>query len=209
MRYILPILLLLVFATGCSSNEGDAAINQGRKYFQEGAYAKAEKELVKALDKELVEYSKKELFTILGNTYNELELYDRSIEYHKKALAIDPNYVEALVNIGIVYRLISEFDLAEESYLKAQEIDPNDPELYASLGALYVYKGEVQLALKSFERSIKLDPQLAIAHSNYSLALAMNGEFDKADIELNKAVSMGYKNGDIIKERIENLKSIE
>jgi tetratricopeptide (TPR) repeat protein len=87
--------------------------------------------------------------------------------------------VEALVNLGIVYRLTSEFDLAEECYTKAKQINPKDPEVYASLGALYIFKGEANLAVENLERSIELDPQLAIAHSNYSLALAMVGDYDK------------------------------
>ncbi len=202
-------LILILILVGCANRNGDLNISHGANYYNKGEYELAEKELRKALNKELTAYSRQELFTVLGNTYNELEQYDSSIFYHQKALEIDPDYVEAWVNLGIVYRLTSQFDLAEACYTKAQEIDPSDPELLVSLGALYVFKDNVDMAIKTLEEAIKLDPQLATAYSNYSLALAMNGEFERAEKELKRAVSLGYKNGPIIKERIENLKQLE
>jgi len=58
------------------------------------------------------------------------------------------------------------------------------------------------------QKSLSLDPQLAIAHANMSLTLAMEGAFEAAYTSLKKAVSLGYRNGKIMKERIDNLKSL-
>lgn len=208
LKSILPIAITFIVLFGCSVDYGDENVSKGSDYYLNGEYEKAEKELRKALDKELAVYSRQEFLTILGNVYNELDMFDSSIVYHKKALEIDSNYVEALVNLGIVYRLTSEFDLAEKYYMKAMRVNPSDPELHASLGALNIFRGEIDKAIENLERSIELDPQLAITHSNYSLALAMKGDFEKADEELKKAIALGYKNGAIIKERIEELKNL-
>ena len=207
-RMHLLVVMTLLIAFGCAPEYGDENVSKGSDYYANGEYEKAEIELRKALNKELKVYPKKEFYTILGNVYNELDMFDSSIVYHKKALDIDPDYVEALVNLGIVYRLTSDFDEAEKCYMKAMSINPEDPELHASLGALNIFRGEIDKAIKNLERSIELDPQLAITHSNYSLALAMVGDFEKAEKELTKAVALGYKNGDIIKERIEELKRL-
>jgi tetratricopeptide (TPR) repeat protein len=170
---------------------------------------KPKKKLKEAIGKNLIRHSRQEAFTILGNIYYGLEKYDSAVLYHKSALQIDSNYVDALVNLGIVYRITSDFAMAEECYNKAKRLNPKDPEVYASLGALYIYKGEPQLAIENLERSIALDPQIAITYANYSLALAMTGKYDKAEFELKKAVTLGYKNGETIKERIEELKKID
>lgn len=207
-KMYLSLLMALMIVAGCVSDYGDGNVSKGSDYYLNGEYENAEMELRNALNKELAIYTKKELFTILGNVYNEMNEFDSSIVYHKKALAIDSNYVDALVNLGIVYRLTAEFDLAEKYYMKAMMVNPNDPELHASLGALNIYRGEIDKAIESLERSIELNPQLAVTHSNYALALAMNGNFEKAEKELTKAVALGYKNGDIIKERIEELKKL-
>lgn len=209
IKLINKTIIIAILISSCTIDSGDKNVERGSNYFLKGNYKKAESELKKAVDKKLFHYSRKELYTILGNVYNELEMFDSSIVYHKKALQIDSNYVEALVNLGIVYRLTSDFKMAEECYTKAKKINPEDPELYSSLGALYIYKGEPELAIENLEKSIELDPQLVVAYSNYSLALAMIGEYDKAVKELKKAVAMGYKNGDIIKQRIEELKKLD
>lgn len=202
-------IFVAILTVGCSSDSGDSDIDLGSSYYLKGDYEKAERKLKEAIGKEIIRHSRQEAFTILGNIYYELEKYDSAILYHKRALQIDSNYVDALVNLGIVYRITSDFDMVEECYTKAKRLNPRDPEVYGSLGTLYIYRGEPKLAIESLEKSIALDPQIAITYANYSLALAMTGNYDKAEFELRKAVTLGYKNGETIKERIEELKKID
>ncbi|MCI5055421.1 MAG: tetratricopeptide repeat protein [Flavobacteriales bacterium] len=202
-------LLIILLISSCVQPNGDGDADMGIDAYRSGNLEEAVKSLKLGLSKGVTKYPEEQILTILGNVYNDLDEFDSSIVYHKKALEIDPNNVDALVNLGIVYRLTSQFDLAEESYNKAKAINPNDPELHASLGALHIYKGNLAAALESLEKSIELDPQLAIAHSNYALALAMDGQFEKAEQELKTAVAMGYKNGEVMKERIEQLKNVD
>ena len=82
---------LSLLLSNCNFENGDHHIDTGSELFLQGDFEGAEEELRKALDKNLISYSRKELFTILGNTYNELYLFDSSIVYHKKALALDPD----------------------------------------------------------------------------------------------------------------------
>lgn len=209
IKLILGATILAILTVGCSSESGDNYVDSGSSYYLKGDYDKAEKKLKEAIEKKLTRHSRQEAFTILGNIYYEQEKYDSAILYHKRALQIDSNYVDALVNLGIVYRITSDFDLAEKCYNKAIKLNPKDPEVYASLGALYIYKGEPQLAIENLEQSIALNPQIAITYANYSLALAMTGDYDKAESELRKAVTLGYENGETIKQRIEELKKLD
>lgn len=201
--------LIITIVVSCSTPNGDSNVELGADYYRNGEYSKAETELKTALTKELTEYSRKEVLTIIGNLYYDTDNYDSSEHYHKKALELDSNYVKAIVNLGVLYRLTSKFDLAERQYLRAMELDPNNPDLLSSIGALYIHTGKIELAIENLRKSIKMDPQLPLTHSNYSLALAMTGKFDSADLELKKAVMLGYQNGEIIKERINNLRSLE
>lgn len=208
MKHLLSAALILLYIS-CTNDIGDYHVEAGVNHYINKDYARAQGELKKALDKQLISYSKKEVYTILGNVFNELYMFDTSIVYHKKALSIDSNYVDALVNLGVVYRLKSDYDSAEKYYLKAKRINPNDPELCASLGALNIFQGNIDLALENLKKSIDLDPELTVAYSNYALALAMNNEFELAEKYLKKAVMLGYENGDVLKERINNLREIQ
>ncbi|TNE55502.1 MAG: tetratricopeptide repeat protein [Bacteroidetes bacterium] len=227
MKLLFPLLLCFLFLSACSSeaipeteptedqrvneteSNGDQYARTGIQAYRDRNYEQAEVDFKKALEATTLSYDRKEIYTLLGNAYNELEHFDSSIVYHKKALELDSNYVEAWVHLGIVYRLTAKFDQAENCYKRAHQIDPNDPELNASIGALYVIKGEPQKGISYLEKAIEKNEQLAVAHSNYALALAMVGRYDEADAELKRAVALGYSSGDIIKQRIENLKALD
>ena len=207
MKLLFWPLLLCCLLSACDLASGDQHINQGADFYAERNFEAARIELRKALDKPLNMYEDKMLFTLLGNVYNELEKFDSSIVYHQMALDIDPDYLDALVNMGIVYRLLGEFDEAETYYVRAQAINPDDPQLNASLGALYVHTGDLEGALRHLEHAIELDPEFDISHANYAVALAMTGDFDKANSELNRAIALGYHNGPLVQQRIDELKA--
>src|SRR5690606_10008955 len=97
-------------------------------------------------------------------------------------------------------------DKAKESYLQAMQIDPDDPELRLSLGVLYILQGNEDAAIEELEYAIELDAQIATAHANLALAYAMAGRFEEADEQLQLAIVQGYRNADIIRERIDNLR---
>jgi tetratricopeptide (TPR) repeat protein len=209
IRQLTFAAIVFVLNMGCEDKSGDKYVELGSKYYLKEDYENAERTLKKAINKELVKHTKQEVYTILGNLYLDWDKYDSAILYHKKALQIDSTYGSALVNLGIVYRKLSEYDSAQACYEKAKKYDPENPELYTSLGALYIFRGEAELGIKNLEHAIRLDPDLEVAHANYALALAMVGDFEKADKELRQAITLGYKNGDIIKERINELRDVE
>lgn len=197
-------LAFLVLFTSC--NLGAESINQGMHYYSIGDYAKAKPLLLEAKDSSLGYYSEKEYNTILGNTYRELGDLITAKSYYKKALKIDANYTDALVNQGIAHRLAGEFDQALASYKKANQINPDNADLHTSMGSLYVYMNKPQLAVKHLEKALELNQNLMLAHSNYSLALAMVGDYSKSDQELKIAEALGYPNGQNIRARISQIK---
>ena len=60
--------------------------------------------------------------------------------------------------------------------------------------------------MESLQRAVGLGPGHAVAHGNLALALAMVGDFEKADGSLRTAVAGGYQNAAVIGERIATLK---
>lgn len=188
---------------------GDLHAQEGIQAYDNQDYELCVEELEQAVDLELMEYQLDEVYTILGNAYDKLEFYEQAIEAHKMALGINPNNYKAWVNLGIVYRLTSELKEAEKCYQKALQISPCYPQLHASLGALYIFTGEPHKAIKALKKSIQLDAQLPVAHSNIALAYAMVGLFEAAGNSLRQAVVLGYQNWEAIRDRINNLRSLE
>lgn len=188
--------------------KGDPHVRRGSEAYQQGNFEDSIQEFQLALSQGVSRYPVEEVYTMLGNAYQETNLYDAAFAAHKKAIEINPNYHKAWVNIGIVYRLTGDLDEAERCYKKAISIHPKYAELHASLGALYIFRGDHRKAIQALEKSIALDPQLAVAHANLALALAQEGKFDAAYTALRQAVLLGYRRGKTIQERIDNLKSI-
>jgi len=184
---------------------GDKDVEKAANEYAQGNFEEARALLVASADKEFKEYPKAEVYTILGNVYNELNELDSAIIWHNKALVLDPSYYEAWVNLGVCYRLKGDLNEAEKCYLKAMEIENNYAELHASLGALYIFKKQYDKSVASLQKSIQIDNSLPVAHSNLALAYAYVGEFDKAKQSLIVANGLGYKNGDIIKKQIEKI----
>lgn len=197
------IVLFASLITGCGTpSSGDAAVTTAMNLYEEREFAQAIPHLENALDQPLRLYTRSEVLTTIGNCYNELGEYERSLLYHDQALEADPNNHQAFVNKGIVFRLQGEFSKAEQAYSKALEMAPDYAELHASLGALAIHQGKNEEAVLSLERAVKLDDQLAVAHSNLAYAYASVGRFDEAESELANAVRLGYHQPEVILERI-------
>jgi tetratricopeptide (TPR) repeat protein len=186
--------------------KGDRAADRGIALYNDGDYHAAALALDSALAAGLSKYPREQIYTILGNSLNELDRFDEAIGAHRKAIAINARYHEAWVNLGIVYRLQGDYEQAESCYLKALALAPNYAELHASLGALYIFKDEPKKAILSLRRAIALNRQLPVAHANLALASAMNGEFEEAEASLKRAIALGYKNGPTVQGRIDELK---
>ena len=66
------------------------------------------------------------LFNNLGVTLWALEEYDDAMGFYRKALALNPNHVDALANLGVGLWRADDLDAAEDHFSKALALRPND-----------------------------------------------------------------------------------
>lgn len=96
-------------------------------------------------------------FYQLGLDETEKGNFEKSIEYYKKAVVFDPNFVFAYDNMGICYRRLNEFDKSIDAYEKSLKIDPNGKMPLQNIAVVYSYKKEYKKAVKCYEKLAKLD----------------------------------------------------
>lgn len=204
------IILMVYLLTSCGKapKSGDLSALRGYQALADGRYEEAVQSLEASIQKGLSDQKIEEAYTCLGNAYNELGEYEKSIAAHKKAIEIDPTFHKAWVNLGIVYRLTDQFDEAEKCYVKALELQPDYAELHASIGALYIFQEKYEQAVQHLEKATALDKQLPVSWANLALAYATIGRFSDADAALKRAVVLGYKNGLMIQERIDTMRDL-
>ena len=108
------------------------------------------------------------------------EGYDRSREMAEKALAINPDLVEALLALADV-QLEYDWDLdaAEKNYLRALEIRPSDAEGLRTYGYYLVTDGRYDEAITYYRKALEVDPMQVRAYSGLSFALLLAGRYEE------------------------------
>lgn len=140
----------------------------------------------------------KNAFYILGNSYFYLKEYENAIKAYQNGLVIDPNANDIKVNLSIAFQEAgreageNKNDLiTAETYLKKSfELNPNDMRTVRLLGVLYGVKGDHKSASKHFEEVAIKSNNDANAYLEASYAFRNAGDLEKANLYLNKALSI-------------------
>lgn len=82
----------------------------------------------------------------------------RAAEEFKKVLALDPDLLEAEVNLGLAYQSLFEYDLAVRHLVKALRERPNLLGPTVIVGVDYLKLGSPEKAIPFLQRALKLDP---------------------------------------------------
>src|SRR6202021_3101250 len=88
----------------------------------------------------------------------------RATEEFKKVLALDPNLVEAKVNLGLAYQSLLNYDAAVRYLAPALLERPNLAGLNTILGMDYLKLGLPEKAAPYLRRALELNPSSPDAH---------------------------------------------
>lgn len=121
----------------------------------------------------------------------------RAAGYFQQAIDKDPNYARAYAGLGDAYGLMSSWYFeppniytpkARAAALKALQLDPDLAEAHTTLALIaQSYDWDWQTAEREYRRAIELEPNYATAHHWYAECLALQGRFDEAFVEIDKA----------------------
>ncbi|NUO01990.1 MAG: tetratricopeptide repeat protein [Saprospiraceae bacterium] len=137
----------------------------------------------------------KNAYLLLGNCYNNLKVYEKSIASYKMALLIDPVYKEATDNLGITYREAGLYygeteknpRKALEFIEKAYETRPDEYETLRLLGVAYGSMGNIEKAIEFFAKALAQKPEDAMANYNLGISYQYGGNAEQAALYMAKA----------------------
>ncbi|MEY4295208.1 MAG: hypothetical protein RLY82_896 [Pseudomonadota bacterium] len=92
--------------------------------------------------------------------------FDAAAQQLQTALAIFPQYTDAMQLLGIVYAQTGSLQIAVSHFKQILKIEPNNARAYNNLGQVLDDLKDYEGALASFDRAIAIDPHYAAAHSN-------------------------------------------
>ena len=99
---------------------------------------------------------------------------------YESAIQVDPNYVDAYVNIGTLYYDQKKFEKAQRYYRQAIARDPHHTKAYFNLGNVLDELGCTDKAIELYEKAIEVDPTFWDAYFNLAAACQKLGTQDKA-----------------------------
>jgi len=122
---------------------------------------------------------------IPNGALKEIERADRAIEKHdvpaaidhlKKAIAADPDFMEAHNSLGARYMAIQNFQLALEEFQKALMLDQRNPVVNSNIAAALLNLGRPSEAESAARRSVHLDGTRSPARYLLGAALLQQGK---------------------------------
>ncbi|MCD1146621.1 tetratricopeptide repeat protein [Peptoniphilus sp. KCTC 25270] len=127
----------------------------GDLYWQEEALDKAEE----CYEKILKISEEPGAYYALGilNEREEENFYT-SLEYYRKAIALDPKYKNAYYYQALVWDRLGDREKAKELFLQCLTIDPWDNVVYSDLSSCYEEEGDYEKALEMVKKSLEINP---------------------------------------------------
>jgi len=109
---------------------------------------------------------------------------------------LDPNFLDAYINLGNVLKEARIFDRAVAAYLRALNLSPNHAVVHGNLACVYYEQGLIDLAVDTYRRAIELQPNFPDAYCNLANALKEKGLVQESEECYNTALQLSPTHAD-------------
>jgi len=130
-----------------------------------------------------------------------LRRLDEAVESYERAVALAPEYVDALFNRGNALAELGRLDAALASYDSVTARAPHHAAACAKRGNVLHRMQRFAEAVTSFDRAIALAPDYAEAWNNRGIALPRLGRFDEAVASCDRAVALRPDDAEMLRNR--------
>jgi TolB-like protein len=117
----------------------------------------------------------------------------------EKAIAIDPNYGQALGVLATSHTFVAHMGwaeqatsvpIAERAALAAIRADSEDPWAHLALALVYLFGRRFDDSLAEMELALRLNPNFSLAQGYYGLALCYCGRWEEGDVAAQRALRL-------------------
>ncbi|MDA9022727.1 tetratricopeptide repeat protein, partial [Alphaproteobacteria bacterium] len=109
---------------------------------------------------------------------------------YRKAIALKPDYVGAIYNLGVTLQEQGRLDEAEANYKKAIALKPDYVGAIYNLGVTLQEQGRLDEAEANYKKAIALKPDFPEAHNNLGATLHELRRFDEAEASYNRSIAL-------------------
>lgn len=151
---------------------------EAQKYYHQEDYRKARETWLEAFKTDSKNPSTANNIAI---AYRESKDYDDAIKWHKKSIALNPEYGHAWNNLGRTYLAKGDLDLAEQAFYTTLEKKYERGPVYYNLGMTYGKKHDYVKAKEQFAKAISLGYRNNGTYEALSWACTMLGQLTEAE----------------------------
>ncbi len=147
-----------------------------------------------------------------GIAHHQLLELEQAKKYYERAIKLNPQYPEAINNLGTIYYSHHSYRRAIGQYKKALRITPESASILSNLGTAYFGRKNYDEAFKAYQEALGLDPEVFEHHNTHGVLLqersveekakfhyylaktyAKAGNQDRAILYIRKALEEGFK----------------
>jgi tetratricopeptide (TPR) repeat protein len=117
-----------------------------------------------------------------------IDKLEPAIAAHERALALNPQLVQAHINLISLYARAGQMDKAEQHYQAATAKNPQLADSHFNYGVVLLALGRAAEAEAAFQRSLERNPFSADAHFNYASIIERDGRLAEAATHFQQAL---------------------
>jgi tetratricopeptide (TPR) repeat protein len=133
------------------------------------------------------------VFNNRGNAYGLLRLNQKAIEDYSRAIALEPNYIEARYNRATTYLEMNDLELAITDFTDLLKAAPGRIGAYNNRGLAFLRAGNLNAAIFDFTNALEIDANYPFAYNNRGVAWRRKGELDRALSDFTAAIRLHDK----------------
>jgi tetratricopeptide (TPR) repeat protein len=107
----------------------------------------------------------------IGIAYHQMMQLDIARRNYEKAIKLNPQYSEAVNNLGTVFYAHKNYRKAISCYKRALKIAPNSASVYSNLGTAYFARKKYKEAAGAYQTALSLDKEVFEHHGSYGVLL--------------------------------------
>jgi len=118
------------------------------------------------------------------------DAFDEAVAAFRQALATDPSFNLARVNLGIALFYNHDLDGTFRTLSEADSMEPENPYVLFTLGLAYKNRGNSAKAAELFSRVTKIDPKCSATYYNLGVLYARQGLEKEAEAALRQSLGL-------------------
>lgn len=116
----------------------------------------------------------------VGIAFHQMIQLELAKKEYEKAVKLNPQYAEAINNLGAIYYGQKSYRRAVRYYQRALIITPKSASIHSNLGSAFFARKEYPKAAVAYQTALQLDPEVFEHHNQYGTLLQERSTTERA-----------------------------